>query len=53
MKGFKGFDKDLKCRGFQYAIGETTTHDGTVSLCNSGFHFCRVLWNIYVLQAGV
>lgn len=39
MKGFKGFDKDLKCRGFQYAIGETTTHDGTVSLCNSGLHF--------------
>ena len=41
MKGFKGFDKDLKCRGFQYAIGETTTHDGTVSLCNSGLHFCE------------
>ncbi len=41
MKGFKGFDKDLKCRGFQYTIGETTTHDGTVSLCNSGLHFCE------------
>ena len=41
MKGFKGFDKDLKCRGFQYAIGETTTHDGTVSLCNRGLHFCE------------
>ncbi len=41
MKGFKGFDKDLKCRGFQYAIGETTTHYGTVSLCNSGLHFCE------------
>ena len=41
MKGFKGFDKDLKCLGFQYAIGETTTHDGTVSLCNRGLHFCE------------
>ena len=41
MKGFKGFDKDLKCRGFQYAIGETTTHDGTVSLCDRGLHFCE------------
>ena len=41
MKGFKGFDKDLKCRGFQYTVGETTTHDGTVSLCDSGLHFFK------------
>jgi len=41
MKGFKGFDKDLKCQGQQYTIGETTTHSGTVSLCNSGLHFCE------------
>ena len=41
MNGFKGFDKDLKCRGFQYAVGETKTHDGTLSLCNSGLHFCE------------
>ena len=39
MKGFKGFDKDLKCRDFQYAVGETYTHKGEVSLCRSGFHF--------------
>ena len=41
MNGYKGFDKDLKCRGLQYAIGETTTYDGTLSLCNSGLHFCE------------
>ena len=39
MKGYKGFDKDLKCRGMQYAIGETFTYSGTLSLCNSGLHF--------------
>ena len=41
MIGYKGFDKDLKCRGVQYTIGETKTHDGTLSLCNRGLHFCE------------
>ena len=41
MKGYKGFDRDLKCRGFQYEIGKTFTHQGEVGLCNSGLHFCE------------
>jgi hypothetical protein len=41
MKGFKGFDKDLKCRDLQYEVGKTFTHKGTVSLCNKGLHFCE------------
>src|ERR1700744_2459177 len=40
-KGFKGFDKDLKCRDFQYEVGKTFTHKGRPSLCSRGLHFCE------------
>lgn len=37
MKMYKGFDKDLKCRDFQYEIGKTY-EEPTAELCNKGFH---------------
>ena len=38
IKTIKGFDKDLKCRDFQYEIGKSYHHEGKVEICNSGFH---------------
>ena len=40
MKGFKGFDKDMKCRGLQYETGKSYETD-KAELCESGFHFCE------------
>ena len=40
MRCYKGFDKDLKCSGFQYEIGETYETD-KADLCHEGFHACE------------
>ena len=40
MKGYKGFNKDLTCRGKQYEVGRTE-HEKEISLCEKGLHFCE------------
>ena len=40
IKAFKGFDENLRCRGFQYEIGKEYEEE-TASLCNRGFHACE------------
>ena len=40
MKGYKAFDKGLKCRGFQYEVGNVAEEQGKPEVCNRGLHFC-------------
>ena len=41
VTGFKGFDKDLKCRDYQYEVGKKFEEEGKIEACSNGFHFCE------------
>ena len=41
MKVYKGTDKAMKCRGFQYKLGEAAVFDGDPHLCRAGLHACE------------
>ena len=40
MKAYKGFNKDMTCRGFQFEEGKEY-HEDNAELCKSGFHACE------------
>ena len=40
MKGYKGFEKGLICRGKQYAEN-TVFEEAEAKICHSGMHFCE------------
>ena len=40
LKAFKGFDKRLRCRGFQYEVGKEY-QEPVAELCLKGFHACE------------
>lgn len=41
VKGYKVFNPDWTCRGFQYEVGKTFLHIGNIEMCSAGFHFCQ------------
>ena len=40
MKGYKVFNSDWTCRGFQFEVGKVFEEDVTPVCCDRGFHFC-------------
>ena len=46
MIAYKGFDKDLRCKGFQYEIGKTY-EEPEAELCKCGFHACKYPLDVF------
>ena len=41
MKGYKGFDKDMKCRGVQYEVGKEFSVNEEQKIYENDLHFCK------------
>ena len=55
IKAYKGFGKNMQCRGFQYEIGKEYDIEGEIELCGRGFHSCKSpieVWKFYDLIDG-
>ena len=49
VRGYKGFNADMTCRGFQYKIGGTYKKNSLfpTRMCRRGFHFCRNMADVF------
>ena len=47
IKSYKGMDKDMKCRGFQYEPGGTYEADHAVRCGGPGFHACEIPLDVF------
>lgn len=41
----------MKCRDFQYETGKDYQHDGNITCCHSGFHFCTNPFDVLAYYA--
>ena len=50
IKSYKAFDKNMRCRDFQYEVGKEYEMDGEIKCCERGFHACKYpmeVWDHY------
>lgn len=47
VDGYKGFDSNLQCKGFQYEVGKEYDLGEEESACHKGFHFCKTLDEVH------
>ena len=47
IKGYKGFNKNLQCRDFQYKINGEYEEKGKIKTCSNGFHFCEEPFDVF------
>ena len=47
IHAYKGFNKDLKCKGFQYEVGKSYEQEGEIKCCNNGFHACEFPLDVF------
>ena len=54
IKGYKVFNPDWTCNGFQYEVGKTFEMEDSPICCSRGFHFCTNLsdcFNYYAFNS--
>src|ERR1017187_9014853 len=47
ITGYKGFSPDFTCLNFKFEVGQTYKHEGEISLCRQGFHFCENALDVF------
>ena len=51
IKSYKGFDKNFRCRDFQYEVGKDFKMDGDIEACARGFHACEFPFDVFKYYA--
>ena len=53
MIGYKAFEHNWTCLGFQYQIGQTyEMPENEIKLCRKGFHFCQWAMDVFAYYNG-
>ena len=47
MKGYKGMNADMTCRGMPYEVGKSYHANGKIGVCSNGLHFCKRLTDVF------